>query len=173
MTYGNDLNGGQAISFLNQINRSNWWKAWIGFDYLNRNIQCIGDCLNNRCISQRTLNTHMIHIFEPRMFSKFVCSQQISLGDVSYIELQHYGLAYNGLWLLLTYHWCDTEQSPAPPTSIARKPSFLTQRCSFEDFGIRINEILLKRNSFNMRLLFLRHLTNRSEILLGSRGSSM
>ena len=25
MTYGNALNGGQAISFLNQINRSNNW----------------------------------------------------------------------------------------------------------------------------------------------------
>ena len=35
--------------------------------------------------------------------------------------------------------------------------------------GIRIDEILLKRNFFNTLLLFLRRLKNRSEILLGSR----
>ena len=38
-----------------------------------------------------------------------------------------------------------------------------------EDLGIRIDEILLKRNFFNTLLLFLRRLKNRSEILLGSR----
>ena len=32
-----------------------------------------------------------------------------------------------------------------------------------EDFGMRIDEILLKRNSFNMLLLFLRRLRSRSE----------
>ena len=37
-------------------------------------------------------------------------------------------------------------------------------RVSFaEDFGVRIDEILLKRNVFKMLLLFLRRLRNRSE----------
>ena len=54
-------------------------------------------------------------------------------------------------------------------TCIIKLSNLFNERCSFGDFSIGIDKICLKRNFFNMLLLFLRHLKNCGEILLGSQ----
>ena len=74
--------------------------------------------------------------------------------------------------LFLSSFWCTTFLFLSLRCNISSGGEKITRFLLFEfvlrvffaeDFGIRIDEILLKRNFLNMLLLFLRRLRNRSE----------
>ena len=111
-----------------------------------------------RCCWTRTLERNLT-----RDLSRFLC--EICRDSFVFLFVKIYSLGIEVTALFLSSFWCTTLRFLSLRCNISsggekiiRFPLFeFVLRVFFaEDFGIRIDEILLKRHFFNMLLLFLR-----------------